>query len=88
MCVCIYIFVWVYVCVYTYMHGECGVLSCVQLFMDPMNRSLLVPPSMGFFRQEYWSGLLFPSPGNFPDLGIEPTFPVSPTLAGRLFFLF
>ena len=30
------------------------------------------PPSMRFSRQEYWSGLLFPSPGNLPDPGIEP----------------
>ena len=30
------------------------------------------PPSMGFSRQEYWSGLLFPSPGNLPNPGIEP----------------
>ena len=35
------------------------------------------PLSMGFSRQEYWSGLPFPSPGNFPDPGIEHT---SPTL--------
>ena len=34
-------------------------------------------PSMGFSRQEYWSGLLFPSPGDLPDPGIEPR---SPTL--------
>ena len=34
-------------------------------------------PSMGFSRQEYWSGLLLPSPGDLPDPGIEP---VSPTL--------
>ena len=37
---------------------------------------------MGFPRQEYWSGLLFPSPGDLPDLGIKP---VSPALAGRFF---
>ena len=36
-----------------------------------------VPPSMGFSRQEYWSGLPFPSPGDLPDPGIEP---ISPTL--------
>ena len=30
------------------------------------------PPSMGFSRQEYWSGLPFPSPGDLPDPGIEP----------------
>ena len=33
------------------------------------------PPSMGFFRQEYWSGLPFPSPGDLPDPGIEPGSP-------------
>ena len=36
--------------------------------------------SMGFFRQEYWSGLPFPPPGDLPDPGIEPTSPVSPAL--------
>ena len=30
---------------------------------------------MGLFRQEYWNGLPFPSPGNFPDPGIEPESP-------------
>ena len=40
------------------------------------------PLSMGFFRQEYWSELPFPSPRDLPDLGIEP---VSPALAGRFF---
>ena len=33
------------------------------------------PPSMGFSRQEYWSGLPFPSPGNLPDPGIKPGSP-------------
>ena len=33
---------------------------------------LLAPPSMRFSRQEYWSGLLFPPPGNIPHPGIEP----------------
>ena len=37
---------------------------------------------MGFSRQEYWSGLQFPSQGDFPDPEIEP---VSPALAGRFF---
>ena len=37
-------------------------------------------PSVGFSRQEYWSGLLFPSSGDLPDPGIEPKFPVSPAL--------
>ena len=38
---------------------------------------------MGFSRQEYWSGLPFPSPGDLPDPGIEPMSLVSPVLAGR-----
>ena len=40
------------------------------------------PLSMEFSRQEYWSGMPFPSPGNLPDPGIEL---VSPALAGRFF---
>ena len=40
---------------------------------------------MGFPRQEYWSGLPFPSPVDLPDPGIEPTSPVSPALTGGLF---
>ena len=46
--------------------------SCLT-FCDPMDSSLhQAPPSMGFSRQEYWSGLPFPSPGNLPNPGIEP----------------
>ena len=46
--------------------------SCPTL-CDPMVSSLhSAPPSIGFSRQEYWSGLPFPSPGNLPDPGIEP----------------
>ena len=40
---------------------------------------------MGFCRQEYWSGLPRPSPGDLPPLGIEPMSPMSPALAGRFF---
>ena len=53
---------------------------------DPMDYS---PPgssvSMGFSRQEYWSGLLFPSPGNLPNPGIESMSLMSPALTGRFF---
>ena len=43
---------------------------------DPMDSSLhQAPPSKGFSRQEFWSGLPFPSPGNLPDPGIEPRSP-------------
>ena len=40
---------------------------------------------MGFSRQEYWSGLPFPPPGDLPDLGIETVSLASPALAGRFF---
>ena len=41
--------------------------------------------SMGFSRQEYWSGLLLPSSGDLPDPGIEPGSLMSPVLAGQFF---
>ena len=41
--------------------------------------------SMGFSRQEYWSGLPSPPPGNIPDSGIEPASFMSPALAGGFF---
>ena len=41
--------------------------------------------SMEFYRQEYWSGLPFPSPGDLPDPGTEPASLVSPALAGGFF---
>ena len=52
-------------------------LSHVQLFATPWTVAQQAPPSMEFSRQDYWSGLPFPSPGDLPDLGIEPR---SPTL--------
>ena len=52
-------------------------LSRVQLFVTPWTVAYQVPPSKGFSRQKYWSGLPFPSPGDLPDPGIEPG---SPTL--------
>ena len=52
-------------------------LCCVWLFNDPMGVACQAPLSMGFTRQEYWSGLSFPSPGDHSDPGIEPE--VEPT---------
>ena len=46
-------------------------LSHVQLFATPWTVAYQAPPSMGFSRQEYWSGLPFPSPEDPPDPGIE-----------------
>ena len=50
-------------------------LSRVRLFVTPSTVAHQAPPSMGFSRQEYWSGLPFPSPGDLPDPGIEPRSP-------------
>ena len=47
-------------------------LSCVRLFATPWTVAYQASPSMGFSRQEYWSGLPFPSPGDLPDPGIKP----------------
>ena len=50
-------------------------LSRVQLFATPWTIAYQAPPSMGFSRQECWSGLPFPSPGHLPDPGNEPGSP-------------
>ena len=50
-------------------------LSHVQLFAAPWTVAYQASPSMGFSRQEYWSGLPFPSAGDLPDPGIEPGSP-------------
>ena len=60
-------------------------LSCVQLFATPWTIACQAPLSMGFFRQEYWSGLPFPPPGDLPNPGIELVSLVSPVLAGGFF---
>ena len=60
--------------IYTYSH--------VRLFATPWTVACQVPLSMEFSRQEYWSGLPFPSPGDLPDPGIKL---VSLSLAGRFF---
>ena len=50
--------------------------GCVQLFVTLWTVASQAPLSIGFFRQEYWSRLLLPSPGDLPDSGIEPGSPV------------
>ena len=54
--------------------------------MIPWTVAYQAPLSMGFSRQEYWSGLPFPSPGDLPDLGIEPRAPTlrADALASKL----
>ena len=55
--------------------SEVKSLSRVRLFVTPWTVAYQAPLSMGFSRQEYWSGLPFPSPGDLPDPGVEPRFP-------------
>ena len=57
--------------------------SCVRLFATPWTVALQALLSMGFSRQEYWSGLPRSPPGGLPDPGIKPEPLKSPELAGR-----
>ena len=59
--------------------------SHVQFFVTPWTIAHQAPLSMGFSRQEYWSGLLFPTPEDLPDSGLKPVFPAAPALAGGFF---
>ena len=61
------------------------VLSHVQLCATPWTVAHQAPLSMGFFRQEYWSGLPCPPPGDLPNPGIKPVSLVSLALTGRFF---
>ena len=59
--------------------------SCVQLFLTPGTAACQASLSMGFSRQEYWSGLPFLPPGDLPDSGIKPISLVPPAVAGGVF---
>ena len=59
--------------------------SCVLLFATPWTAAHQGPLSMRFPRQEYWSGLPCPPPGDLPNPGIQPTSLRSPALAGEFF---
>ena len=64
------------------------VLNCVPPLATPWTVAHSAPLSMGFSRQEYWNGLPFPSPGDFPNPGIKPIDPnpgIKPALAGGFF---
>ena len=69
MCVCVFV-------------QACSVMSDSAIPWTVTLQSLL---SMGFSRQVYWSGLPFPTPGDLPNPGIEPTSLMSPALAGGFF---
>ena len=70
--------------IYLYRGCLCRRFSRVRLFAAPwiVARQAL---SMGLSRQEHWSGLPFPTPGDLPDPGIEPASLISPALAGGFF---
>ena len=59
--------------------------SHVQFFVTLWTVAHQAPLSMGLSRQEYWSGLLCPAPGDLPNPGIEPASLISPALAGKFF---
>ena len=63
----------------------CSVIQSCLTVCDPMDCVLPAPLSMVFSRQEYWSGLPFPSPGDLPQPRIKPVSPESPALAGQFF---
>ena len=60
-------------------------LSHVHLFATLLIEACQAPPSIGFYRQEFWNGLSCPPPGDLPDPGTEPTSLTSPELAGWFF---
>ena len=63
----------------------CYMLSCVRLFGTPRTVTHQVPPPMGLYRQEYWSGLLFPPPWDLPDPEMETVSPASSAIEGGFF---
>ena len=67
------------------MYDVLGCISYVQLFVILWTGACQAPLSMGFSRQEYWSGLLCPPPGDLPDPGIKPETLTSPAWAGTFF---
>ena len=63
----------------------CSRFSRIRLCMTPWTVGHQAPLSMGFSRQEYWSVLSCPPPGDLPDPEIKPRSLMSPALAGRFF---
>ena len=69
----------------TQVHYMCCCFSCVRPFVTPWTVALQAPLSMGFSRQEWWSGLSRPLPGELPHPGIELMSLKSPVLTGGFF---
>ena len=79
---CLFVFSWhsSHVWVHAKLLQSCSILCAM---LGTVSRQ--APLSMGFSRQEYWSGLPSPPPGDLPDPGIKPASLMSPVLAGRFF---
>ena len=63
----------------SYLWSEVKMLSCFRLFVTPWMVAYQAPRSMGFSKQEHWSGLPFPSPWDLPNSGIKPGSPALQT---------
>ena len=74
----VYIYIYIYIYTYIYIYGVCVcvcTLSGVRLLVTPWTAARQAPLSMGFSRQEYWSGLPFPSLRDLSNPRIEPESP-------------
>ena len=63
----------------------CSIIQSCSTLETPWTVAHQAPLSMEFSRQEYWSALPFPTPGDLPDPGIEPAFLSSPAMASGFF---
>ena len=75
-------YIWIFLQCWYFTSFVCVLVTQSCPTQTPWTIARQAPLSMGLLRQEYWSGLPFPSPGDHPDPGFEPAFPV---LAGRFF---
>ena len=87
-CLSAYVIAYIYIYIYIYIYLLQNICLCVSRSVRSNSSwpwAHQVPLSMGFSRQEYWSGLPFPTPGDLPNPVIKPMSLESPTLAGRFF---
>ena len=68
-----------------FLYVRCMYAQSCPICETPWTVACQTPLSMGFPRQEYWSGLQFSSPGDLPDPGLKPISPATPIFAGRFF---
>ena len=84
-CIYTHIFIYTHICIYTHACLPAKLLQSHPTLQPPVVHR--APPlSMGFSRQEYWSGLLYPPPGDLPDPRIKPSSSVAPALQERVLY--